>query len=100
MSGWKLSEEDTRELRAESGCPLDACIYVRADLKALVFCDPEPRWHLYLASANRMPEKAEVLEAREYLLPVIQDWDFKRDLDHGEYCIHLWELFDWRERLQ
>ena len=100
MSGWRLLEQETRELRAEAEGQIDACVYARGDLKALVYCDGEPRWHLYLASADRLPQREELLAARQALLPVIQDWDFKRDPDHGAFCIHLWELFDWQERLQ
>lgn len=96
MKGWERSEEETREIQAEAGCPVDACIYHQGDLRALVlYVDRDGqgmRWHLYLASAVRMPEPDELLAARQALLPGIERFDYEPDEETGPNCIHLWEL--------
>lgn len=97
MSGWVRSERDTQEMRESIDCPPDTVVYHQHDLKALViFGDRDgqgERWHLYLASAKRAPTTDELLDARQELLPGIDDYDYAPDPEGGSHCLHLWELF-------
>lgn len=77
MSGWFLSENETRELREANDGPNEASVFRRRDLIALVYCDADSGlWNLLLSVQHnkRDPELGELLQAREYLLPGIENF--------------------------
>ena len=104
-SMWNRSERDTASLRETLDCVPDACVYRKGELVALVFCDgrKESAWHLYLAvhGGARPPGLEELLEAREVLLPNIQDLAITPCQGLGIPVLHLAELREgWGMRLQ
>lgn len=101
MTAWTRSEKDTSELRSMVDCPPEACVYRKNDLMAVIYCEADSdarvtvtRWHLYIAGSRRMPEMAEVLDARQELLPGIDDYAITPAPEYAHNCVHVWELID------
>ena len=96
MNQWLRSEKDTDTLRRAVDCSPDACVFRKGELIALVYCDTkEPfGWHLYLAvhKGKRLPKLEEVIEAREALLPGIEDFAVNAPQDLGIPVFHVSEL--------
>lgn len=107
-STWNRSEKDTASLRETVDCAPDACVFRKGELVALVFCDakrPVNSWHLYLAvdGGQRTPTIDEIIDAREVLLPGIEDYAVTLCKGLDLPVLHLWELREpgWaREHLQ
>lgn len=77
MTPWILSESETRSLREAPDGPVEATVFRREDLIALVYCDPENGlWNLLLSVKHnrRDPQLVELLQARECLLPGIENF--------------------------
>lgn len=95
-TSWLRSEHETASLRETLDCAPDACVFRRGDLMAVVFCDDqEPNaWHMYLAAKNgkRIPKLDEIIEARDELLPGIEDFAVAPVPGIGIPVLHLVEL--------
>lgn len=76
---WILSETETKALRDAHDAPSEATIFRRADLIAMIYCDPDGRWHLLLSVKHneRRPELEDVLDACRSLLPGIPQFDLE-----------------------
>ena len=96
MSGWRLSEKDTAELRATIDCPPDARVWRNAaGLTAVAYVQVGRNftaWHLFVSGKHRMPAIEDLLDARAQLLPGIDNWQVEAPSPGLGYCVHLIEV--------
>lgn len=93
MNDWRRSEHETASLRETIDCPPESCVFRRKDLVALVYCD-DHAWHLFLVAVKgkRVPGLGEMIEAREALLPGIEDFAVTYAKEFAIPVLHLVEL--------
>jgi hypothetical protein len=96
MNRWRLLERNTQLMRAEPGCPPDACVYGRRDdLRAFVFCEAPftewTGWHLVVQRPERMPSNEDCQDAKQALLPNVPDMVAEPVPDLG-YAWHMFEI--------
>ena len=94
MSTWEHSPHDTQALRGTDALSPEATVYRKDDLVAVIFCGEdggEMCWHLYVSGGKRTPTHHEVLEARQMLLPNIEDFWIARP-QWLQHTVHLAEL--------
>lgn len=76
VSAWIQSDNETRHLREAHDAPSEATVFRKGDLVAMTYCDRDGLWHLLLSvkHSKRVPEFVEVLQARQALLPGVENF--------------------------
>ena len=95
MSGWELSEIDTHEMRKAPDAVPDARAYRNGELRAVVFTDASGGWVLAVVGrrALRIPTLEEVLDAKQQLLPNIENFAIERGgADPAWPVVYVYEL--------